>query len=239
MTDTDGGNIVAIVFLIIGLIAVFSYAMWRKEKKVIKTAVGPPNTKRRSKLKAAFVIGLTVMAIAVIFGDKSPPITTERNYRTSAQQAPQNGTGGESVLHRIMKNLNGDNAERSNQNAVQQAAAGPSAAQLAWNAVSKVMVQPKWDRIEITEAKDNDYLLTLVYRSPPSDLFEVEVDTTAIARAMLSELVASGYHPSRDFTSVFVWAQRPVRGETGEALVATYGYTVYDYGRDSLEFTPH
>jgi hypothetical protein len=107
---------------------------------------------------------------------------------------------------------------------------------LAQRAISKLPMQPKWDRIEIQEAKDNSYMLTLVYRYPPSSFIEIESDTKAIARAVLSELIASGVNPSSSWSSVGVFAERPIRGETGASRVESYGHTMYNFNSDQLEF---
>ncbi|MGA2566441.1 MAG: hypothetical protein ABSF41_06395, partial [Pseudolabrys sp.] len=107
---------------------------------------------------------------------------------------------------------------------------------LAQRAISKLPMQPKWGRIEITKAEGRDYGFTLVYRSSPSNNFEVELDTKTITRAVLAELVASGANPSSDGTFVFVFTQRPVQGETGTGRWEVYGSTYYNPYEDSLVF---
>jgi hypothetical protein len=119
------------------------------------------------------------------------------------------------------------------------AAERAAAQELAQRAIGKVSMKAQWERIEVTEAKRKDYTLRLIYRSPPSNSVEVVLDTQSIARAVLTELVASGSNPSRDHASVWVWAQRPVGGgETGAPLVQVYGHTEYNYNNDQLTFEP-
>jgi hypothetical protein len=115
--------------------------------------------------------------------------------------------------------------------------AGPR--EMALRAIGKLGRPPGWDRIEITEAKENSYSLTLIYTSTPANPAAVGLDTYRIGRAMLDELVASGLHPSRDRTSLWIWAQSPAgRGETGEKLVRIHGHTEYNYSTDGFEFKP-
>jgi len=114
----------------------------------------------------------------------------------------------------------------------------PAAKQLALRAISKIGLEAGWDHVEVTDAKPNEYELKLVYREPPSD-FAVRQDTRKLALAVLSELVATGRHPSNDGTFLWVWAQRPAgRGETGTDLVQVYGHMEYKADNDQLEFKP-
>lgn len=116
----------------------------------------------------------------------------------------------------------------------------PAAKALANRVVSKVSYGVGWDHVEIDTAKSNDYAMKIVYRAPgPDNIFSVADDTKKIARAVLSELVASGHSPSRDHTFLWVWAQVPAgKGETGEPLVHIYGHAEYNSDNDRLEFKP-
>jgi hypothetical protein len=115
----------------------------------------------------------------------------------------------------------------------------PAAKQLAQTAIGRVGLGTGWDHVEVTTAKQNEYVLKLVYRGPPSDVFVVSQDTRKLALAVLSELTARGRHPSHEQTFLWVWAQRPAgTGETGAELVQIYGHMEYDYHTDQLEFKP-
>jgi hypothetical protein len=115
----------------------------------------------------------------------------------------------------------------------------PAAEQLAQRVIGNLGSGTGWDHVEIETAQQNEYVLKLVYHEPPSDSSTVWQDTRRIALAVLSELVATGRHPSSDHTFLWVWAQCPAgRGETGAELVQVYGHMEYDYDTDQLEFKP-
>jgi hypothetical protein len=116
----------------------------------------------------------------------------------------------------------------------------PAAEAVASKAVTIVGYGVGWDHIKIDTAKSNEYALDLIYRPPgPDSIFTVITDTQKIARAVLSELVASGHHPADEHTFLWVWAEVPAgTGETGAKLVRIYGHTEYNSNSDQLEFKP-
>jgi hypothetical protein len=97
----------------------------------------------------------------------------------------------------------------------------------------------KWGKIAVdSSSSDRSYDLTLVYRTMPSGLQEVESDTKRIARAVLKTLIADGRKPRQEMISVNVSAHMPFRGETGAAMARVFGMTHYSYANDSLQFKP-
>jgi hypothetical protein len=111
------------------------------------------------------------------------------------------------------------------------------AQELTLRALKKLKMETKWERIEVEEATHNHYRLTLAYRNQPA-VSEVELDTKTVARTVLSELIAAGVNPRKQFVSLSVWARRSIPGYTGPTPVENYGHAYYDFDRDQLEFQP-
>jgi hypothetical protein len=112
------------------------------------------------------------------------------------------------------------------------------AQELTLRALQKLKMETKWNRIEVEEAIHNHYRLTLAYRNQPADLAEAELDTKTVARSVLSELIAAGVNPRKQFVSLSVWARRSIPGDTGPTPIENYGHAYYDFDRDQLEFQP-
>jgi hypothetical protein len=109
--------------------------------------------------------------------------------------------------------------------------------QWAMRAIDKL--RGTWDRIDVDTAKENKYVLKVVYGSPPTNPAVIWLDTRTVARAVLSELVAVGRHPSSDHISLWVWAQSLAgKGETGRQLVIPHGHAEYNDQNDQIEFKP-
>jgi hypothetical protein len=92
---------------------------------------------------------------------------------------------------------------------------------LVKEAIGTIQMKPDWEQINFTKA--DPYSLTLYYRNDPS-LFDVETDTTSIARSVFSEIVASGQKPGR----LYVYAER--------RQVGVYGYVSYSPRDDGFHF---
>jgi len=102
-------------------------------------------------------------------------------------------------------------------------------------ALSHMTLHQNWESITVSQ-KDR-YAVTLNYKNTPL-LGEPEIDTKLVARAVITELLKEGKRPARDFIMFFVYAQRPVVGETGENMVEVYGSTRYDPNTDQLIYEP-
>lgn len=95
---------------------------------------------------------------------------------------------------------------------------------------------PKWSGLQVDEASERSYKLTLLYKTMPSSQFEVERDTKAVAQAALTQLVQQGRQPSQEHIFLTVWAHKLEKGATGQAVVRVFGRALYDYNNDTIEY---
>ena len=118
-----------------------------------------------------------------------------------------------------------------------QAAKKSAAEALAKKVVASIKLKLKWQEIEVKNASDGDYTISLWYKKMPSGYQEISNDTKLIVRAFLKELVAQGKKPSEDMTTIFVHAYKKEPGETQE-MVRSFGKAMYDYTVDAVVFEP-
>ena len=96
-------------------------------------------------------------------------------------------------------------------NAVAQPTSEPSPMA---QAVAAIKLKPKWQGIEIAEAKPKNYRLELNYKpsSPAIGQAEVSADLKEVARVVLGELVKQGKYPASDWIYVSVYAYQEPGG---------------------------
>jgi hypothetical protein len=105
-------------------------------------------------------------------------------------------------------------------------------------AIASVSKPSNWRSVIIREADSSTFSLAIDYVAPPPD-FQVEQDTEKMARAVLAQLIRSGYQPSRGAVVVIVYGvQTGLRDETGADLMRTFGAATYDPKSDSVKFEP-
>lgn len=103
--------------------------------------------------------------------------------------------------------------------------------------VARIGTMPKkWNQIELRKFEKDHVTIYVIYNKMPDGIGEVERDTKRVARAVLDVLVANNYSPTKQWLALFVHAQKPESGETGKALVRSFGKTSYDFNSDSLTF---
>ena len=94
----------------------------------------------------------------------------------------------------------------------------------------------KWEGISMEKTDKNSYRLIHTYQSAPSNQAEVRRDTKSVAQAAIDELVKQGRQPAQEHIYIAVWAHKPEKGASGQALTRVYGRSVYDYNNDSIEY---
>ena len=102
-------------------------------------------------------------------------------------------------------------------------------------------LRPKLQNVEFLDSDPNHYRFAINYKESAdiSGYDEVARDTTAVARAALKSLVAMGYKPAQNRTTVRVHAYQPAGvGETGIPLTRKLGRASYDYNSDQITFEP-
>lgn len=90
----------------------------------------------------------------------------------------------------------------------------------------------KWDSIEFTKLEENAITLHLNYKSMPSNIAEVRLDTNKIASEVIDVLKTQSYDPRKEWLALFVHAQR--REENG--MTRRFGKTMYDFNTGSFNF---
>ncbi|KAF1708650.1 hypothetical protein [Pseudoxanthomonas sacheonensis] len=132
-----------------------------------------------------------------------------------------------------LSKLSGGAASAPSPNA---AAEQVQAQQFAQAVAARLKTSAKWEGISVKKATKNDYQLVLTYQSAPANQAEVRRDTKAVAQAAIDELVKQGRQPAPEHIYIGVWAQKPEKGASGQALTRVYGRSVYDYNNDSIEY---
>lgn len=102
--------------------------------------------------------------------------------------------------------------------------------------IKAIPSSPNWDSIEIEEAGNHQYSLTIWYKNLPSGYSEVESDTKFVARTILKELMSSGVNPSNEMIFIFVYGSMHVLGETGTNKIRAFGNAFYSPANDELKF---
>lgn len=100
-------------------------------------------------------------------------------------------------------------------------------------------IKPKWQNVEFLDSEPNHYRFAINYKESAniSGYDEVAKDTTIVARAALKSLMAMGYTPAKNQTTIRVHAyQSAGTGETGTPLTRKLGRASYDYNSDQITF---
>jgi len=120
----------------------------------------------------------------------------------------------------------------------EQKAANEQATAIAQRAIASAQ-KSTWETVEVTNATDHSYDLTLWYRSKPDSYPAIEADTRLLIRAVLIELKNNGMVLSADnMMRITVFAHQHVFGETGQPLVRNFGRVRYNSIGDKIEFIP-
>lgn len=91
------------------------------------------------------------------------------------------------------------------------------------------------EAVEVTEAKQRRFNLTVWYKAAPT-VADAKRDTGALVKSILKELVADGVNPSDEFVIVRVHAGKRDKGVTGKAVAADYAQSFYDPNTDQVKF---
>ena len=101
-----------------------------------------------------------------------------------------------------------------------------------------VSMQSGWDRADIA-MKPNSYSVDLYYKEDAAiDDARAERDAKYVVHEVLQELIADGRDPYAESTTIHVSPTLPVTGATGKTMYVLFGEAYYDYGTDSVKYTP-
>jgi DNA-directed RNA polymerase subunit RPC12/RpoP len=104
--------------------------------------------------------------------------------------------------------------------------------------IAELPVKANWRAIDINNAKNAAYSLTLHYKGNVS-AYEAAADTKLIIRKILAYFMQQGFEPSEKIFTLSVHADRDdLRGETGKPLFQDLGMSTYRTHRDQIEYIP-